>query len=206
MIHRVTFAFLGLAAMAFAQDEKRLAICACDAGKKCLDLPNAIAKTDFRLCTLASEGYEIISLDTLELEHEDSTKTIVPSDDGPVPTCQANCCSVEAAIPNTWTHVLVVRGSAKLQATGGLRASAEDFAFELSLYLEPSDEPLEENEEETTDEETDTDSDEEEIQVGKEHFKGLFILSGLAVVIQSVYGILAYRCKRARADLPGCEI
>ena len=208
MIHRTTFASLGLAAMAFAQgDEKRLAICACDAVHKCLDLPLVIARTDFRLCALASEGYEIVSLDTLELEHEDSTKAIVPSDDGLVPTCQAQVCSVEATVPSTWTHDLVVHGSAKLQVTGGRRASAEDVVFELSLNLEPSDEPLEEDEAANElEKETDTDSDEEEIQVGKEHFKGLFILSGLAVVIQSVYGILSYRCKRARAGLPGCEI
>jgi hypothetical protein len=206
MIHRITFAFLGLAAIAFAQDETRLAICACDADQICLDLPLAIARTDFRLCTLASEGYEIVSLDTLELEHDDSTKAIVPSDNGLVPTCHAKVCSVEATIPNSWTHGIVVHGSAKLQVAGGLRTSAEDVAFELSLNLEPSDEPLEEDEDETTDEETNTESDEEQIQVGKEHFKGLFILSGLAVVVQSVYGILAYRCKRARAGLPGCEI
>lgn len=208
MIHRTTFASLGLAAMAFAKgDEKRLSICACDAVQKCLDLPLIIARTDFRLCTLASEGYEIISLYTLELEHEDSIKAIVPSDDGLVPTCQAQVCSVEATFPNTWTHDLVVHGSAKLQVTGGLCASAEDVVFELSLNLEPSDGPLDEDEEANEmGKEFNTDSDEEEIQVGKQHVEGLFILSGLAVAIPSVYGILSYRCKRARAGLPGCEI
>jgi hypothetical protein len=161
MIHRrTTFAFLGLAAMAFAQDEKRLAICACNAYQKCLDLPLIIAMTDFRLCTLASKGYEIVSLDTLELEHEHSTKAIVPSDDGLVPTCQAQVCSGEENIPDNWTHVLVIHGSAKLQVTGGLRASAEDVAFELSLNLERSDEPLEEDEEANElEEEPNTDSD-----------------------------------------------
>ena len=150
----------------------------------------------FRLCLHCSTSNEIVAVNELELQDGEGWNTSIAT---PSIAChQPRICTVELNITDLQdsSGAIVARGSVILRSVGGLRGTNHDVPVEAEFELQPFMAPPNN----TSDNSTSPLSDGIAFSSNKETFTSVALISGMAVMIQSIWIITVYRYRKSKSD------